>query len=82
VRCSAAIINGGVRAGHGVLVTGAGGGVALLALQLCIARGADVYVTSGSADKIARAVALGARGGVCYRDGARLAFCSVALRAL
>ena len=64
------MVNGAVKAGDAVLITGIGGGVALIALQLCVARGAHVYVTSGSADKVARAVALGARGGVLYKDGA------------
>ncbi|RYP78500.1 hypothetical protein DL771_000453 [Monosporascus sp. 5C6A] len=53
-----------------VLVTGIGGGVALAALQFAVARGCDVWVTSSSADKIERAVALGARGGASYRDSA------------
>ena len=66
----ATMVNAQVKAGDTVLVTGAGGGVALTALQLCVAAGARVYVTSGSADKVARAVALGARGGVLYKDGA------------
>ncbi|RDB23123.1 putative zinc-type alcohol dehydrogenase-like protein YogA [Hypsizygus marmoreus] len=64
----AAIVNARVQAGHNVLITGIGGGVALLALQLCIAKGATVYVTSGSPEKIQKAVALGARGGVNYKD--------------
>ncbi|CAN8102996.1 unnamed protein product [Discula destructiva] len=55
-------------AGCNVLVTGIGGGVALAALQFAVARGCAVFVTSGGEDKIARAVALGARGGVSYRD--------------
>lgn len=55
-------------AGERVLVTGVGGGAALFALQFAAAAGAEVWVTSGSADKIARATALGARGGVNYRD--------------
>ncbi|KAJ7205489.1 hypothetical protein GGX14DRAFT_500617 [Mycena pura] len=59
-------ISKGARAS--VLITGVGGGVALQALQLCCAMGADVYVTSGSQAKIDRAVALGARGGVLYSD--------------
>ncbi|RYP27279.1 hypothetical protein DL768_011265 [Monosporascus sp. mg162] len=58
------------KAGINVLVTGIGGGVALAALQLAVARGCNVWVTSSSADKIERAVALGARGGVSYRDSA------------
>ena len=63
----AAFTRAGVQAGERVLVTGVGGGVALLALQLCAARGAEVWVTSGSADKLARAQALGARGGINYK---------------
>ncbi len=49
-----------------VLITGIGGGVALFALQYAVAAGAEVYVTSGSEEKIQKAVALGARGGVNY----------------
>ncbi|KAI0823601.1 NAD-P-binding protein [Trametes gibbosa] len=64
----ATMVNGAVQSGDNVLITGIGGGVALIALQLCIARGANVYVTSGNADKIRRAVALGAKGGVSYKD--------------
>ncbi|KAJ7138197.1 NAD-P-binding protein [Mycena epipterygia] len=59
-----------VEAGQNVLITGIGGGVALIALQLCVAMGASVYVTSGSADKIAKAVKLGAKGGASYKDDA------------
>jgi zinc-binding alcohol dehydrogenase/oxidoreductase len=60
----------GLRAGERVLITGIGGGVALLALQMAVATGAEVFVTSGSDAKIERAVALGARGGANYRhDG-------------
>jgi len=55
-----------VRATDRVLVTGIGGGVALYALQFAVATGAEVWVTSSSEDKIARAVALGARGGLNY----------------
>jgi zinc-binding alcohol dehydrogenase/oxidoreductase len=59
-----------LRAGEKVLVSGIGGGVALFALQYAVAQGAEVWVTSSSADKIARAVALGAKGGFDYtRDG-------------
>lgn len=53
--------------GRNVLVTGVGGGVALQVLQFAVALGCRVWVTSGSADKIARAKQLGARGGVSYR---------------
>ncbi len=56
--------------GERVLVTGIGGGVAVFALQFAAALGNEVWVTSSSEDKIARAVALGARGGFRYdRDG-------------
>ncbi|UOQ99414.1 zinc-binding dehydrogenase [Hymenobacter sp. 5317J-9] len=57
-----------VQAGERVLVTGVGGGVALLAAQFCAARGAEVWVTSSSDDKLARAQALGVKGGIKYTD--------------
>jgi NADPH:quinone reductase-like Zn-dependent oxidoreductase len=57
-----------LKPGERLLVTGVGGGAALVALQFAVADGAEVWVTSGSADKIARAQALGASGGVNYRD--------------
>ena len=55
-----------LRAGEKVMVSGIGGGVALLALQFAVAQGAEVWVTSSSPEKIAKAVALGARGGFDY----------------
>ncbi|GAA4347327.1 zinc-binding dehydrogenase [Hymenobacter saemangeumensis] len=64
----AAFTRAQVQPGERVLVTGAGGGVALVAVQLCLARGAEVWVTSGSDDKLQRARALGARGGISYRE--------------
>jgi len=57
-----------LQAGEKVLITGIGGGAALFALQFAVAAGAQVWVTSSSADKIARAKALGAAGGVDYRE--------------
>ncbi|KAK7927051.1 hypothetical protein PG985_004049 [Apiospora marii] len=55
--------------GRNILVTGIGGGVALQALQFGVALGCNVYVTSGDAAKLQRAVSeLGAKGGVNYRD--------------
>jgi NADPH:quinone reductase-like Zn-dependent oxidoreductase len=54
--------------GETVLVTGIGGGVASLALLFARAMGARVFVTSGSEASIAQAVALGAAGGVNYKD--------------
>lgn len=57
-----------LKAGERVLVTGVGGGAALFALQFAVAAGASVWVTSSSADKIARARQMGARGGISYRE--------------
>jgi NADPH:quinone reductase-like Zn-dependent oxidoreductase len=54
--------------GRNILVTGIGGGVALAALQFAVAKGCNVYVTSGHADKIERAKAMGAKGGVSYKS--------------
>ena len=59
---------GRLGAGETVLITGIGGGVALCALQLALAAGATVYVTSGSTEKVARARILGAAGGVNYQE--------------
>ncbi len=56
-----------LRAGERVLVSGIGGGVALFALQFALAAGAEVWVTSSAPEKIARAVAMGAKGGFDYR---------------
>ncbi len=58
----------GVQAGERVLISGVGGGVALFACQFAIAAGADVYVTSSSAEKIQAAVDLGAKGGANYTE--------------
>ena len=54
--------------GRSVLITGAGGGVATFAIQIAAARGAAVYVTSSSAEKIERAMRIGARAGFRYDD--------------
>lgn len=62
----AAFTRAQVQAGERVLVTGVGGGVALLAAQLGVAGGAQVWVTSGSETKLARTQALGVRGGISY----------------
>ncbi|TCD70270.1 hypothetical protein EIP91_004171 [Steccherinum ochraceum] len=64
----AVVINADVQEGQNVLITGIGGGVALIAMQLCLARGANVYVSSGNSEKIGKAVELGAKGGVNYKD--------------
>ncbi|KAB5588473.1 hypothetical protein CTheo_8087 [Ceratobasidium theobromae] len=57
-----------IEKGHNVLITGIGGGVAIIALLFCVARGANVFVSSSSKETIAQAVKLGAKGGVNYRD--------------
>ncbi|HAI84254.1 MAG TPA: alcohol dehydrogenase [Chitinophagaceae bacterium] len=58
---------GQLQPGDNVLITGIGGGVALLMLQMAVAIGANVYVTSGSDEKITRAIQLGAKLGVNYK---------------
>ena len=57
------------KAGEKILVTGAGGGVALFCVQFALKVGLEVYVTSGSDEKIKKAIALGAVGGVNYKSG-------------
>jgi NADPH:quinone reductase-like Zn-dependent oxidoreductase len=57
-----------LRPGKNVLITGIGGGVALCALEFARAAGANVWVTSGNQEKIDKAVKLGARGGVSYKE--------------
>jgi NADPH:quinone reductase-like Zn-dependent oxidoreductase len=74
----AAIINGRVTNDQNVLITGVGGGVALLALQICVAKGANVYVTSGTDDKIAKAKEVGAKGGVNYKHRLLIHVCITA----
>jgi NADPH:quinone reductase-like Zn-dependent oxidoreductase len=58
---------GGLKKGEHVLVTGIGGGVATLALLFARALGADVSVTSGSEEKLAKARQLGAVAAVSYK---------------
>ncbi len=57
-----------LKAAENVLVTGAGGGVATFAIQYAVAAGANVFVTSSSGEKIAQAIALGAKAGFDYTD--------------
>jgi zinc-binding alcohol dehydrogenase/oxidoreductase len=64
----ALMTRGRVRAGEKVLITGIGGGVALFALQFAVAAGAEVIVTSGSVEKLDKAMAMGAAGGANYMD--------------
>ena len=56
----------GLKAGEKVLVSGVGGGVATFALQLAVAAGAQVFVTSSSLAKIEKAIAMGATAGFDY----------------
>ncbi len=56
--------------GETLVVLGAGSGVSTFVVSLGVAAGATVLVTSSSAEKIGRAIELGAAGGVNYtRDG-------------
>ena len=64
----ALIERGGLKAGDKVLVQGTGG-VALFGLQIAKAHGAEVFITSGSAEKLERAVALGADHALSRNDG-------------
>ena len=59
---------GGLIAGETVLILGAGGGVATIAISLAAIAGARVLVTSSAQAKIDRAVELGADGGVLYTE--------------
>lgn len=61
-------VNANVQKGDTILITGIGGGVALVAMQICLALGAHVLVTSGSEEKIQRAMQIGASGGVNYHE--------------
>lgn len=54
--------------GEHVLIWGIGGGVALACLQIAKLLGATATVTSGSDEKLARAVAMGADGTVNHRE--------------
>jgi len=56
-----------LKKGETVLITGIGGGVALMAMQFAIAAGARVFVSSGDDEKIAKALKLGAIHGENYR---------------
>jgi NADPH:quinone reductase-like Zn-dependent oxidoreductase len=60
--------SGNAEEGRNILVTGIGGGVALNVLQFAVAMGSNVWVTSGSAEKIKKAQEMGAKGGVNYKE--------------
>lgn len=57
-----------VRAGEVVLVHGAGSGVGVAAVQICKLLGARVIATASTADKLARARALGADATIDYQQ--------------
>jgi len=58
---------GKAKKGDKVLVTGVGGGTGTFTLQWAVAAGCQVFVTSGSGDKIERARETGALAGVNYK---------------
>ena len=62
----ALFVKANAKKGNKVLVTGAGSGTGTLAVQWAVAAGCEVFVTSGSGEKIERAKQLGARAGVNY----------------
>ena len=63
---NALVEEGGIQPGQTVLIQGTGG-VSLFALQIAKAAGATVFATSGSDDKLARVLELGAADGVNYK---------------
>lgn len=56
-----------LKEGEKVFINGVGGGVALFAFQFARAFGAEVWVSSGSQEKMDRALSEGAQGAVNYR---------------
>jgi zinc-binding alcohol dehydrogenase/oxidoreductase len=64
----ALVTRGDVKEGETVVVPGIGGGVATFLVQIAAALGTRVFVTSGSDEKIEKAKALGAEGGVNYNS--------------
>ncbi|MBN2907964.1 zinc-binding dehydrogenase [Polycladomyces sp. WAk] len=60
----ALITRGRLQPGETVFIPGIGGGVATFLLQIAVAAGARVFVSSRSDEKIERALQLGASGGV------------------
>ncbi len=64
----ALVTRGKVQEGEIVVVPGIGSGVATFVVQMATALGAQVFVTSGSDEKIEKAKELGAEGGVNYNS--------------
>ena len=58
---------GKAKKGDKVLISGAGGGTGVFALQWTVAAGCQVFVTSGSGEKIEMAKQLGASAGINYK---------------
>jgi NADPH:quinone reductase-like Zn-dependent oxidoreductase len=63
----ACFVKAEIKEGDTVLIPGIGGGVSTFALLYALSAGADVYVTSGSDEKVMQAIALGAKGGINYK---------------
>jgi NADPH:quinone reductase-like Zn-dependent oxidoreductase len=59
---------GRIAKGDKVLIVGVGSGTGTIALQLALAAGCQVFVTSGTGEKIERAKQLGAAAGVNYKS--------------
>lgn len=57
-----------LRSEHNILITGAGGGVAQMAIKFALAVGANVYVTSGDDTKIQKVRDWGVIDGVNYHE--------------
>ncbi|WP_188668920.1 NAD(P)H-quinone oxidoreductase [Tersicoccus solisilvae] len=57
-------LHAGLKPGETVLVHGGAGGIGTTAIQLATALGSPVYVTAGSAEKIAASIRLGAIAGI------------------
>ena len=64
----AVVTHAQVKKGDKVLVTAAGSGVSTFAVQWALGQGAEVFVTSGSVEKINKVMELGVSGGVNYKD--------------
>lgn len=59
---------GNIQPGEVLVIPGIGGGVATFVLQMAVAVGAKVYVTSGDDEKINKAISLGAIDGINYHN--------------
>ena len=64
----ALFVRGKLQKGQTVVITGIGGGVACIAMQLAAAAGAKVLVTSSNQAKLDKAIAAGAAAGYLYTD--------------